>query len=624
MKTPIRLAVSLALLAGLAGCDSIGEGSTIQKLEILAAPVESYEQGTYLDFGTVDERYHMYDCFCSNIAVIATFTDGTLSNFSNRARFTSNNPAVVTVLNLGDETTTRCPLAQQAPGLVIPQGLGTATITAEFGGLSDTFTIEVADASVNADGSPVTYVLRPAEPAEPAADDVAVGATLPLVVSATLDGRPRVLSRNVLEWSFDAADDTVATIDAIGVVRGIAPTGASPKTARATFGSCADVSPALALNVGDVLGPLTLARETPDFAADGKLAVASDEYLTVSAALDFDADSVADGSQLISTASGLTFTDSCTLREYDASVPDTFCRETAATCTNATPQCSTATTCASTMTPCRTAAPPISAFSANRILAASDNGAATNFSAVFPATLGTPTTLTAAVPDSVATELTVESLAGYPTGFPWYGVIDAANNREDVRVTAASGTTLTVVRGISGTTAVAHASGVSFEERSYTSDTNAPLPITAKEGTLTTVAIDAPGPVQALGMLQLAARGTFVDMASVAREQRVNRLLAFGTGTPSVIWRSSDGAVAVVGSSDGRVSSTTVCGGRVSIRVRATTSADTTTETFDPATVADDDACKNTDPLCDQVELCIATPSPLPLGASCDTITTCP
>lgn len=625
MKTPVKLAASLVLLAGLAGCDSIGEGSTIQKLEILISPVENYEQGTYLDFGTVDERYHMYDCFCSNIAVIATFTDGTVSNFSNRARFTSSDPGVATVRNFDDAVSDRCPLGQQVAGLVIPQGIGTATLTAEFGGLSDTFTIEVADASFNADGSAVSYTLHPAQPADPAADAVAVGGTLPLVVSATLDGRPRVLNRNVLQWSFDAADGAVATIDAIGVVRGIAPTGAAPKTARATFGSCTDVSPALALNVGDVLGPLTLARETPDFAADGKLAVASDEYLTISAALDFDADNVADGSQLISTASGLTFTDSCTLRQYDASLADPFCRETPATCTNATPQCSTAATpCTATMAPCRTAAPPISALTGNRILAVSDNGAATNLSAVFPGTLGAPTTLTAAVPDGLATELTVANLAGYPTGFPWYGVIGAGVNREDVRVTAASGTTLTVVRGISGTTAAAHASGASFQERSYTSDTNAPLPITAKEGTLTTVAIDAPGTAQALRTLQLVARGTFVDMASLPREQRVNRLLAFGVGTPSVVWRSSDSAVAVVGSSSGLVTSSAACGGRVSIRVRATTSTDTTTETFDPATTADDDACRNTDPLCDQVELCIATPSPLPLGASCDVITTCP
>jgi hypothetical protein len=623
MKTQLRLAASLILLAGLAGCDSIGKGSTIQKLEILISPVENYEQGTYLDFGTIDERYHMYDCFCSNIAVVATFTDGTVSNFSNRALFTSDNPAVATVLNLGDATTDRCPLGQQGSGLVIPQGIGTATITASFAGLSDTFKVEVADASINADGSPVSYVLQAASPADPAADDVAVGASLPLEVSATLDGRPRFLNRNVLEWSFDAADDAVATIDAIGVVRGIAPTGALPKTARATFGSCPDLSPTLAINVGDVLGPLTLERETPDFAPDGKLAVASDEYLTVSAALDFNADNVADGSQLVSTASALRFTDSCTLREYDASVPDTFCRETAATCTNATPQCSTSTTCAATMTPCRTEAPSISALSANRILATSDKGTATQFSAVFPGTLGVATTLTADVPDG-ATELTVASVTGYPAAFPWYGVIDAAGSREDVRVTSASGTTLTVVRGISGTTPVAHASGASFEERSYTSDANAPLPITAKEGTLTTVAVDAPGTLQAFGTLQLEARGTFVDMASLAREQRVNRLLAFGAGTPSVIWRSSDRAVAVVGSSDGLVTSTGACGGVVSIRARATTSTDTTTETFDPDTTADDDACENTDPLCDQVEVCIATPSPLPLGATCDAITTCP
>ena len=38
---------------------------------------------------------------------------------------------------------------------------------------------------------------------------------------------------------------------------------------------------------------------------------------------------------------------------------------------------------------------------------------------------------------------------------------------------------------------------------------------------------------------------------------------------------------------------------------------------------ADDDACL-ADALCDQLEVCLATPVPLPLGATCETTTTCP
>lgn len=626
MKTQLRLAASLVLLAGLAGCDSIGDGNTIERLRLVVSPVETFEQGAFVDRDTVDERYYMYDCFCSNIAALVDFTDGGVADFSNRVTFTSDNPAVVAVMNVNELDIDSCPIGQQGSGLLIPKGLGTATITATFASLSATLKVEVADASFNADGSPASYVMFPAPPAAASATDVVVGGSLPLRVTGTLDGRTRTLNRNVRTWSFDAADDAVATIDAIGVVRGIAPSGASPKVARAAFGSCPDLSPTLAVNVGDVFGPLTLEREAPDFATDGMLAVNSDEELKVTASLDFDGDGVADGSQLLSLLVGLSYTDSCVLREYDATVPTTNCRETATTCAQTVPECSasTDTLCPSTLTPCRTEESPLVPIGANRILAVSDNGGATNLTATFPEDRGNATTLAAAVPDGTATTLSVLALQGYPSDLPWFGVIDAAGTREDVRVTAVDGTTLTVVRGVGGTTAVAHASGVSFEQRAYSSDSNAPLAITAKDGTLTTVAIDPPGTVQALGTLQLAARGTFVDDASAARQQRVTRLLAFGTGSPTVSWFTSNSSVATVSLNNGLLFSTGACGGTVSIRARASTSTDTTTARFDSTTTADDDACENTDPLCDQVEVCIPTPATPALGATCDTITTCP
>jgi len=609
MNSALRFAAPLLLLAGVAGCDSIGEGNTIETLEIVVTPVAPLEQGTMLDADTANERLYMYDCFCSNIAAVATFTDGTRSNFSGRATFTSDNPSVVTVLNFGD-VDTLCPAAQRGAGLTVPTGLGVATITARFASLSASFRIEVADAS------PGTYVLEAAPPSDPANTDVAVGAQLPLRVTGTLDGRTRDLTESVT-WSFDAADADVATIDSAGVVRGVSLTGATGKTARATFGTCNDVSPTAVVNVGEVLGPIVLEREAPDFATDGMLAVGTDEQLKATTPLDFDADGGSDGTQLISSMVGITFTDSCTLRQYDASVAGSNCRDTVTTCANTISLCasSTNTSCPSTLVEgCRTEASPINATTTNRIVAAGDNGSPTNFTATFPNDLGTPTTLGAAL-DASATTLTVAALTGYPTEFPWYGVIDLDGAREDVRVTGADGTTLTVVRGIGGTAAATHASGVSFEQRSYTSDPNAPLPIRGKDGTLTEVALAPPGTLVALGTLQLSAVGTFVDAASASRQQRVTR---------EVDWLSSDSTVATVGAGNGLAVSTTVCGGRVQMRARAGTSTDTTTATFDSTTTADDDACENTDPLCDQVELCIATPSPLPLGATCDTVTTCP
>jgi len=621
MNHTFKLAI-LVLGAAAAGC-SIGDGSTIETMEVLVQPVAPFEQGTYLDVDTPTERYHMYDCFCSNLAVIGTFSDGTPANFANRATWTSSDTAVVDVLNFPDTDTDACPGAQQGAGMLIPRGLGTATVSAVFAGLRSSITIEVADTSSG------VFALTAALPYEPA-PDVAVGAFLPLQLTGTLDGRTRNLTRNVTQWSFDNDDAEMATVDSTGQLRGIGRTGAAPRVARASFGTCTGLSPTATVNVGDVVEPLLLEREGPGFTTDAFLAVNTDEQLNVTAGLDFDGDGAADGTQRVNSQIALSYTDSCTLREHDTAFPPTNCRDTVTECPDTVPKCpeSTATSCEAGMAACRVDDVPIRRGGGNSIVAAHDNGAPTRFTATFPADLGAPTTLAAAL-DGTATTLTVQALSGYPLTLPWFAVIDGGGTREDVRVTAVDGETLTVARGVGGTASAPHASGVSFAMRAYDSDpvtgSDPPkLPVTAKDGTLTTVAIDTPGTLVPLGTLQLNAQGTFVDALAASRQQRVTRLFTLVEGAPLVNWASSDTNVVLVTINDGLALSTSSCGGRASVRARATTSVDATTATFDAATTADDDACKNTDPLCDQIEMCVATPNPLPLGLTCETTTTCP
>lgn len=621
-----RSLLAMCGLAGLAGCGSIGDGNTIETIELIDGAVAPYEQGVRLDVDLPTERFHMYDCFCSSIIALARFNDGSVVNFSNRVTFTSSNPSVVAIRNADDPDTTDCPAGQQVAGLLAPKSLGTATITATFASLSAELQVEVADASVNSDGSPAGYVLRAAPPASPTATDVAVAARLPLQLVGTLDGRERSLTANVTEWTFDNDDAALATVDASGVVTGVGATAGAPRAVRATFASCSDVSPTMTVNVGDVVEPLALEREAPDFATDGMLAEQTDERLVVTAPLDFDGNGTADGAQLVSDLIHLDTAEPCILREYDATVPTTFCRETPTTCTStvSVPNCSS-TTCESGMTACRTLGPSVISGGNNRMRALVDRGAPASIFATFPGGVGTPTELAGAVADGAVTTMTVDALTGYPTTTPWYAVIDKAGNREDVRVTAVSGTTLTVDRGIGGTAAVAHADGATFEQRSYASDASAPLMLRAKEGTLTTVTLEPPGPLAALGVLQMSAQGIFVDAGAVSRQQRVTRMIETTVGAVKTEWLSSDTSVALFSSeSRGLLFSAAPCGGRFDVRVRADSSTDDSTEAFDPDTTADDDACKNTDPLCDQVAMCIATPSPLPLGLSCDTVTTCP
>lgn len=66
-------------------------------------------------------------------------------------------------------------------------------------------------------------------------------------------------------------------------------------------------------------------------------------------------------------------------------------------------------------------------------------------------------------PSAGDTTMTVDTITGWPTSFPFYVVIDPGTSKEEkVRVTAISTLTLTVVRAQDNTTAVAHNSGAAI------------------------------------------------------------------------------------------------------------------------------------------------------------------
>ena len=72
------------------------------------------------------------------------------------------------------------------------------------------------------------------------------------------------------------------------------------------------------------------------------------------------------------------------------------------------------------------------------------------------------TTLSGSLSNS-ATSVTVAALSGFPASTPWTALIDKDTASEEVvTVTNVAGTTLTVTRGVDGTTAVAHNAGASF------------------------------------------------------------------------------------------------------------------------------------------------------------------
>ena len=72
------------------------------------------------------------------------------------------------------------------------------------------------------------------------------------------------------------------------------------------------------------------------------------------------------------------------------------------------------------------------------------------------------TTLSASANNS-DTSITVTALSGYPVSTPWTAIIDPDTASEEVvEVTNVSGTTLTVTRGVDGTSGTSHSAGAVF------------------------------------------------------------------------------------------------------------------------------------------------------------------
>jgi len=73
------------------------------------------------------------------------------------------------------------------------------------------------------------------------------------------------------------------------------------------------------------------------------------------------------------------------------------------------------------------------------------------------------TTLTGAI-NASATSITVASVSGFPASYPYTLALDYDTSSEElVNVTAAAGTTLTIVRGQDGTTGVSHDAGAAVK-----------------------------------------------------------------------------------------------------------------------------------------------------------------
>lgn len=228
MKLALRYG-ALLLLGGLAGCDTLGEGNTIQKIEIIpatrATQVEAFAQG-----GT----YLVPQCLRDELLVLATFTDGSQVNFSNRVTWSTSDAAVVRVSNgdipvvlatnnpADDGSFHESEVIEYARGTVVPVGTPGqgATITAEFAGLSASIDLEIRKPTLRVVRVPTDDVTEAVSPLPVAQDSVQRlsvlvdfnGRTFPL---ADLTGSSNDLDINPVRWvltgaTFEPQDDDVS------------------------------------------------------------------------------------------------------------------------------------------------------------------------------------------------------------------------------------------------------------------------------------------------------------------------------------------------------------------------------------------------------------------------------
>lgn len=224
-----RFAMVAAAAAFAAGCDSIGDGASLQSVQIVKVTNA---------IGSTDDRAFL--CFRETLQLLGTFSDGTIGNFTSRAEWTSSRPEVLPVSN-GDLPVPEAENLVFAKGTLVPQQATNApvTIRATFVGLDAEYTVSQVRA---VDSFAVT----------PATPNIAVGTTLPLTATATLDGIP-VNVTTLAQWSLDpltAPEEDVSDFASIGngLVGGIVVgLDDSPRTitARAEFPSCPEaVAPA--------------------------------------------------------------------------------------------------------------------------------------------------------------------------------------------------------------------------------------------------------------------------------------------------------------------------------------------------------------------------------------------
>lgn len=262
LRFPLRLAVLIAAGAGISACDisGLGVGNRPEKLEIIRDSRVALVDSTNNTF---------YRCINDRLQAVLTFSNGAIDAselLNERVTWRSSDPSVVEISN-ADVLIPGSEDEAFGYGVVVPRGLGTATITAEFVGFTTDYEIEIADIdSIEINQSSLK---------------LAPETSSFLSLTAKVDGYELSVTERPV-WEFETEDEDVAVISpTTGIVAGVGVGG--PLTAKAKFVLCPDDPRFSNLKATVTVEPLTglqLAREFSS-APNNELIVGTTDSLTV-------------------------------------------------------------------------------------------------------------------------------------------------------------------------------------------------------------------------------------------------------------------------------------------------------------------------------------------------------
>ena len=156
MINAFRVTAASLAVAALSACSGIGDGSRPESLTVLESSDLSSRGGEDAIALAPGSGFAL-TCVTKQLEAVVRFDDGQVGSFTSRAVWSSDDESVVGVTNFLDTPLPGDPDLFLPAGLLLPISAGTATITAEFAGLSHSFEVHV-EAS-----DPGSYVLTGVE-----------------------------------------------------------------------------------------------------------------------------------------------------------------------------------------------------------------------------------------------------------------------------------------------------------------------------------------------------------------------------------------------------------------------------------------------------------------------------